>query len=214
MEGRESKYEGMKDEILVGFARKGDQAAQDFLIYKYKDLVKLQARMYFIIGADREDIIQEGMIGLFKAIRDYNPEKSDLFYAFARMCVTRQIQTAIKAATRQKHIPLNNYISLNRAISEDEPDKTILNIRSSQETSPEDLLIGREERQHMENHIVKVLSRLETQVLSLFLQGRSYEEISRIISKDEKSIDNALQRVRRKMSGFRRDKNSQTKGAL
>lgn len=191
------------DEELVELAHQGNHDAQDYLIDKYRNLVKLKTRMYFMIGADKEDIIQEGMIGLFKAIRDYNPVKSVSFYSFAKLCMTRQIITAVKAATRQKHIPMNSYVSLSQYIHEDGPEKTYLDILPETRTqSPEELFIGRETKLSIETHMGQVLSELECQTLSLYLQGKSYLEIAQLISKDEKAIDNALQRVRRKLEKF------------
>ncbi len=201
------KYGANTDEEIVRLIHNGDKEAQDFLIDKYKRLVRVKSRLYFIIGADREDIIQEGMIGLYKAIRDFNPEKQTLFYAFAELCITRQMLTAIKAATRQKHMPLNSYVSLNKAVFEDDTERTYLDtLVESHMVSPEDLLIGREEKRNIENHMSRVLSDLETKVLSLYLQGNSYTEIGQAVSKDEKSIDNALQRARRKVEKILRIK--------
>ncbi len=193
-------YNEFTDEEIIKFIHNGDNIAQNYIINKYRNLVKLKTRMYFIIGADSEDIIQEGMIGLYKAIRDYKFDKFVSFYSFAELCITRQIITAIKTATRQKHIPLNSYISLNKPIGEGDSENTYIDILSeTRVTSPEELLIGQEDKNYIETHIGEVLSELECHVLSLYLQGKSYFEIASIISKDEKSIDNALQRVRRKV---------------
>src|SRR5690606_34724851 len=139
-------YEPMTDEDVVAYASQGDVAALEFLINKYRNFVRAKARSYFLIGADREDIIQEGMIGLYKAIRDFRPDKLASFRAFAELCVTRQIITAIKTATRQKHIPLNSYISLNKPIYDDESDRTLMDVISgSKVTDPEELVISQEE---------------------------------------------------------------------
>lgn len=201
-------YPDYTDETLIICIRHGDSDAQDYLISKYKNLVKVKARAYFIIGADKEDIIQEGMIGLYKAIRDFNSEKQVSFYSFAELCVTRQIITAIKAATRQKHIPLNSSISLNRTISDTESENTYIDVLMEyRSVNPEDVFISREEKNLIEECIEEVLSVMECRVLNLFLQGKSYIEIARIISKDEKSIDNALQRVRRKLEKVLLDNN-------
>lgn len=200
-------YSGLADEKLPELIRQGDAQAQDYMIDKYKNLVKVKARAYFLIGADREDLMQEGMIGLFKAIRDYKAEKLVSFSSFAELCINRQMITAIKAATRQKHLPLNSYVSLNNAIYDEEADKTFMEILSAQHiTNPEELFIGREEKKTIEKQLEKELSALESRVLALYLQGKSYEEIAQIISKDEKSIDNALQRVRRKVLKIIREK--------
>jgi len=190
----------MTDNDILKEIRKGDSNAQDFLINKYKNLVKVKARTFFLMGGDKEDIIQEGMIGLYKAIRDFNDTKNVSFYSFAELCIKRQIITAIKAATRQKHIPLNSYISLSKTISNEECEKEFIDLLIEEKiTNPEDLLIGREEKDYIETHMEEVLSALECKVLYFYLQGRSYEEIAEEVSKDEKSIDNALQRVRRKV---------------
>ncbi len=189
------------EEVLLLINEKKDKIAQEYLIDKYKGLVRVKARAYFIIGADKEDIIQEGMIGLYKAIRDYNHERQVSFSAFAEVCVTRQIITAIKAATRQKHIPLNSYISLNKPFNDDESEKTsFLDLLSeTRVTNPEELFIGREEKSYIESHMGEALSKLEQKVLSLYLQGISYSDIAKKVDKDEKAIDNALQRVRKKV---------------
>lgn len=193
-------YENLTDEDLVELIHTGDSSAQEYLIDKYKSVVKLRCRAYFIKGADKEDIIQEGMIGLYKAIRDFQKDKLSSFYSFANLCVTRQIITAIKAATRQKHIPMTSYVSLSKLISEDDSDKTWLDLMTDEHSlSPEELFIDQEERRHIETSLTKTLSDLECRVLSLHLQGRSYFEIGSIMNKDEKAIDNALQRVRKKL---------------
>lgn len=192
--------EGPDEEIIVLKARDGDAVSQEILIRKYKNFVRSRARSYFLIGADREDIIQEGMIGLFKAIRDYRPERTVSFRVFAELCIQRQMITAVKTATRQKHIPLNSYVSLNKPISDEEPDRVLLDtMMIAEEANPESLLISREERRHMEATIGEVLSELELEVLTLYLQGRSYQEIAADMKRHVKSIDNALQRVKKKL---------------
>jgi len=191
------------DEIIVESAKTGNNQALDFIIKKYKNFVRAKARSYFLIGADREDIIQEGMIGLYKAIRDYRPDKLTSFRAFAELCITRQIITAIKTATRQKHIPLNSYVSLNKPIYDEESDRTLLDIISGHKvTDPEELVICREELLSMEDKIGEILSDLELDVLMLYLQGRSYQEIAVDLKRHVKSIDNALQRVKRKLERY------------
>ena len=160
----------------------------------------LEAEKYFLIGADKEDIYQEGMIGLYKSIRDFNPEKSTSFKAFAEICVTRQIITAIKTATRQKHIPLNTYVSLNKPIYEEESERTLLDVLSGLKISdPEELMISKEQMHFIEDKISEVLSSLERQVLTSYLDGKSYQEIACDLERHSKSIDNALQRVKRKL---------------
>ncbi|NLW00601.1 MAG: RNA polymerase sporulation sigma factor SigH [Clostridiales bacterium] len=193
----------MLDEDIVDYARKGDAEALEYLIYKYKNFVKAKARSYFLIGADREDIIQEGMIGLYKAIRDYRHEKLSSFRAFAELCITRQIITAIKTATRQKHIPLNSYISLNKPIYDEESDRTLMDVISGAKISdPEELIISREEYVDIESKISELLSDLEQEVLNSYLQGKSYQEIAMDLDRHVKSIDNALQRVKRKLERY------------
>ncbi len=202
-------YEVLGDEKIVEDAREGDSRAQEYLIKKYKNFVRAKARSYFLIGADKEDIIQEGMIGLFKAIRDFRPDKISSFRAFAELCITRQIITAIKTATRQKHIPLNSYVSLNKPIYDEESDRTLLDVLSGKRVSdPEELLISREEVTNIEAKIGEILSELEWQVLMFYLQGKSYQEIAVDLDRHVKSIDNALQRVKRKLERFLELRNS------
>lgn len=196
-------YVSMLDEEVVECAKNGDTKALEYLIGKYKNFVKAKARTYFLIGADREDIIQEGMIGLYKAIRDFREDKLSSFRAFAELCITRQIITAIKTATRQKHIPLNSYVSLNKPVFDEESDRTLMDVLSvSSISNPEELMINREDYQTMENEVFKVLSCLELEVLSLFLKGRTYIEIAVDLNRQVKSIDNALQRVKRKLEKY------------
>ncbi|MCM3399686.1 RNA polymerase sporulation sigma factor SigH [Oceanobacillus profundus] len=190
----------LEDDDLLQLVRRGDSRALDILINRYINFVRAKARTYFLIGADKEDIIQEGMIGLYKAIRDYNGDKLSSFKAFAELCVTRQIITAIKTATRQKHIPLNSYVSLDKPIYDEESDRTLLDvIAGSKEIDPQELLINRENFGDMEMKLSELLSELERQVLHLYLDGRSYQEISIELKRHVKSIDNALQRVKRKL---------------
>ena len=207
---KEQIYKSAKDEELVLMAQNGDDAAQEYLLDKYKSLVRAKSRAYFLIGADSEDIIQEGMIGLYKAVRDYNEEKNASFRSFAELCVNRQMITAIKAATRQKHQPLNSYVSLNKPVYEEESEQTYMDFLQSSSDSllnPEALLIGQENKSFLEDQMVKNLSSFETRVLVLYLQGRSYFEIANVLDKPEKSIDNALQRVKKKLEKFLEEKN-------
>lgn len=197
------EYSEMLDEKVIEDARSGDNKALEYLINKYKGFVRAKARTYFLIGADREDIIQEGMIGLYKAIRDFRGDKFSSFRAFAELCITRQIITAIKTATRQKHIPLNSYISLNKPIYEEESDRTLMDIISEESVSnPEEMVINREEFTVIELKMGEILSNLEWEVLSLYLQGKSYQEIADELDRHVKSIDNALQRVKRKLEKY------------
>jgi len=198
-----SRFNMMVDEEIVEDARKGDRQALEFLIHKYKNFVRAKARSYFLIGADREDIIQEGMIGLYKAIRDFRSDKLSSFRAFAELCITRQIITAIKTATRQKHIPLNSYISLNKPIYDEESDRTLMDILSGARIcDPEELIISQEEFSSIEAKIIDLLSDLEWEVLTSYLQGKSYQEIAADLDRHVKSIDNALQRVKRKLERY------------
>ncbi|OGS69465.1 MAG: RNA polymerase factor sigma-70 [Firmicutes bacterium RBG_13_65_8] len=200
-------YEAMNDEDIVDLARDGSGVASEFLINKYKNFVRAKARSYFLIGADREDIIQEGMIGLYKAIRDFRSDKLSSFRAFAELCITRQIITAIKTATRQKHIPLNSYVSLNKPIYDEDSDRTLLDVISGSKVSdPEELIISREEFGDIETKMGEILSDLEWRVLMAYLDGKSYQEIANDLGRHVKSIDNALQRVKRKLERYLDDR--------
>jgi len=197
-------FENMTDEEIVAEAKTNDNTiALDYLINKYRNFVRAKARSYFLIGADREDIIQEGMIGLYKAIRDFRNDKLSSFRAFAELCVTRQIITAIKTATRQKHIPLNSYVSLNKPIYDEDSDRTLLDVLSGSKISdPEELVISREEFIDIEAKMGQILSDLEWKVLMSYLDGKSYQEIAIELDRHVKSIDNALQRVKRKLERY------------
>jgi RNA polymerase sporulation-specific sigma factor len=200
-------YCDMPDEEIVELAQQGEQFPVEFLVDKYKNFVRAKARSYFLIGADKEDIIQEGMIGLFKAIRDYRADKLTSFRAFAELCITRQIITAIKTATRQKHIPLNSYVSLNKPIYDEESDRTLMDILSTTKiTNPEEIIISREEFVFIEQKMGEILSSLEWKVLMAYLEGKSYQEIAIDLKRHVKSIDNALQRVKRKLEKYLEDR--------
>lgn len=197
----ESIDNSQQDEYdIVLKASKGDKIALEYIIKKYKNFVKAKAKSYFLIGADKEDIIQEGMIGLYKAVRDFDASKTNSFKGFADICITRQIITAIKTATRQKHIPLNSYISLNKPVYDEESERTLLDIiATSIVTDPEELIISKEELKHIESKMNELLSDLELQVVEYYLNGKSYQYIADKLKRDVKSIDNALQRVKRKL---------------
>lgn len=196
-------FHALEDEQVVELVHNGDSDALDYLITKYRNFVRAKARSYFLIGADREDIIQEGMIGLYKAIRDFREDKLTSFKAFAELCITRQIITAIKTATRQKHIPLNSYVSLDKPIYDEESDRTLMDVISGTKvTDPEELIINQEEFDDIEVKMGELLSDLERKVLVLYLDGRSYQEISEELNRHVKSIDNALQRVKRKLERY------------
>ena len=199
----EDEFEKLNDEEIIVLVRTGDQEAQDYILNKYKTMVKSKARAYFLMGADREDIIQEGMIGLYKAVRDYQPGKKTAFKSFADLCINRQIITAIKTASRQKHIPLNSSVSLNRQVYGSDEEETYMDFLKTEETtSPEAIFIGIENKNFIVEHFSKVLSGFESKVLNLYLQGKSYSKIAEITGKPEKSIDNALQRVKKKTEKF------------
>ena len=196
-------YETMSDDEIIACFRRGDLLAQEYLIGKYKNFVRAKARSYFLIGADREDIIQEGMIGLYKAIRDYREGKQASFRVFADLCITRQIITAIKSATRQKHIPLNSYISLNKPIYDDDSERTLLDVLSGFHISdPEEIFIHREQIDDIKIKMGELLSPLEMEVLGYYLEGKSYQETADLLDRHVKSIDNALQRVKRKLGKY------------
>ena len=197
------QYFTMTDEEVVRLARGTDDLALDYIMAKYKNFVRAKARSYFLIGADREDIIQEGTIGLYKAIRDYKQDKLSPFKAFAELCITRQIINAIKTATRQKHIPLNSYVSLNKPIYDDESERTLIDILSgAKSANPEELYIGREDYSSIEDKISEMLSAFEQEVLTSYLRGKTYQEIARELGRHVKSIDNALQRAKRKLEKY------------
>jgi RNA polymerase sporulation-specific sigma factor len=198
--GSTASFTEITDEEVVSYAKNGDELATEYVINKYKNFVRVKAKSYFLVGADREDIIQEGMIGLYKAIRDFKADKLSSFRAFAELCITRQIITAIKTATRQKHIPLNSYISLNKPIYDDDSDRTMMDILSGVKiTDPEEVFINHELSGDIREKIQENLSELESLVLASYLEGKSYQEMARELNRHVKSIDNALQRVKRKI---------------
>jgi len=198
-----NEFAALTDDEVALMAADGNAAAIEFLLVKYKNFVRSKARSYFLIGADKEDIVQEGMIGLYKAMRDYRMDKKASFRAFAELCITRQIITAIKTATRQKHKPLNSYVSLNKPIYEDECERTLVDIIGGERMqNPEEILIDQEELLNIEAKIGEMLSDLERRVLGLYLQGKSYVEIGRMLGRHVKSIDNALQRIKGKLEKY------------
>jgi RNA polymerase sporulation-specific sigma factor len=193
-------FQTLDDDEVLQLVHAGNSHALDFLIHKYRNFVRAKARTYFLIGADKEDIIQEGMIGLYKAIRDFDGDKLSSFKAFAELCVTRQIITAIKTATRQKHIPLNSYVSLDKPMYDEESERTLLDvIAGSKAIDPQEMLLHREKFGDMELKLSELLSELEKKVLHLYLDGCTYQEISGKLNRHVKSIDNALQRVKKKL---------------
>ncbi|MCR5002421.1 MAG: RNA polymerase sporulation sigma factor SigH [Lachnospiraceae bacterium] len=199
---KSDKYEELSDIELIMRSRDGDGEVADYLMEKYKDLVRSKARSMFILGADNDDLIQEGMIGLFKAVRDYDAGRDASFYTFAELCISRQIYTAVQASRRQKHIPLNNYISLYGNVSDDDRDDDkylIDSLSQSGSLSPEEMIIDRENVEGLEQKIEESLSSFEKQVLDLYVTGMSYVQIARVLGKDEKSTDNALSRLKGKI---------------
>ena len=197
-------FDNLSDEELVELSVTGDKSATEYILNKYKNFVKAVVRMYFLVGADRDDVVQEGMIGLFKAIRDFDSSKQASFKSFAEMCVKRQVLTAIKNATRQKHIPLNSYVSLSKPVYSDEnSDETLMDTLPGFESiDPEELFIGKENISNLGVKIEENLSKLEKEVLSMYLSGISYQEIAKLMGRPPKSIDNALQRVKKKLEKF------------
>lgn len=194
-----NNYSNMSDEELIDLIKTDDKYALDFIIKKYKDLVNMKVGKYFIVGAEKEDIIQEGMIGLFKAIQCFNPTKQNSFKTFANMCIERQLITAIKTSNRQKHMPLNSYLSLNTAAYDDDEDTTILEVFDSHLTEdPLDTITKKEYYQRVEDAIDKSLSDFEKQVLNRFIKGESYVTIAEKLDTQVKSVDNAIQRIRKK----------------
>ncbi len=202
------------DEDLVERARTGSEQALEALLHRYRHYARAKARTYFLAGADREDIVQEGMIGLFKAIRDFRADRNAAFRAFAELCITRQIITAIKTATRQKHIPLNSYVSLNKqAAGDDEESRSLGDVLTSAEVlDPAELLISAEEIASIKESMGRLLSELETEVLRLYMDGKSYQEIADMLGRHVKSIDNALQRIKRKLEQHLETRKTQATG--
>ena len=202
-----AELENLTDEEIIELAREGNGQAANYLIHKYSNFVWVKSRTYFLIGGDHEDIIQEGLIGLYKAIRDFNENKLSSFKSFAELCITRQIITAIKSATRQKHMPLNSYVSLNKPIYDEESERTLLDVlEGSKKLDPLELLVIQESYFYTRSMLRDLLSDLESKVLFLYLEGCTYQEISNELDRHEKSVDNALQRVKKKLNGLVKSK--------
>jgi RNA polymerase sporulation-specific sigma factor len=189
------------DEDLVVLYQRGDRRAVEELLDRYRNFTRLKARSYFLAGADKDDIIQEGMIGLYKAIRDFDPGHETAFRSFAEICITRQIITAVKTATRQKHVPLNQYVSLSKPIAADEePDWVLMDVLQSTHVSdPAELVISHDELRSIKLAFAEILSDFEAEVLHMYVEGKSYQEIADHLGRHQKSIDNALQRIKRKV---------------
>jgi RNA polymerase sporulation-specific sigma factor len=201
----------LTDEELALYAQSGREEGKEAfetIIQRYRGFVQHKVRTYFLAGADHEDIVQEGMIGLYKAVKDFNGEKYSSFKTFAGVCITRQIITAVKTATRQKHIPLNSYVSLNKKVYDSEGTLAEL-IPETHPSDPETILIDQENYSGIEYKINRALSKLELQVLNYYLENRSYSEISELIHKDIKSVDNALQRIKKKVEALLKDSDSE-----
>ena len=188
------QYDGIKDEELISRFENGESEILDYLMEKYKNMVRKKARTMFLIGGENDDLIQEGMIGLFKAVRDYQPDRDAAFQTFASICVDRQIYNAIQSSNRQKHQPLNSYISLSEQDGENEE-----HLGDNWGENQESIIIDQENVQDLEQEITATLSPMENQVLEYYLAGNGYGEIAQIMGKTPKSIDNALQRIRIKI---------------
>ena len=194
-----TEYEEMTDEDLAELARRGDDRAMECLVHRYRDVVRLRALSYFLTGADREDVVQEGMIGLYNAVRDYRRSHGTPFRAFAELCITRQIINAVRTATRCKHVPLNSYLSLDEQVFDDNPDRTLSeHVLSADTVDPEDVVVDMDAANRLLDWVRRELTEVERRVLTMYVNGRSYVEIAAAIGRDPKSVDNALQRIRRK----------------
>ena len=196
---RENEYENVRDEELLMQLSTGNDSITDYLCKKYKHLVMKKANALYLIGAEKEDLIQEGMIGLFKAIRDFSPEKESSFYHFAELCITRQMYHAIEASRRLKHAPLNSYVSLSEETNEESGLTLGDMLEGATEQNPERLLLQQEAYRDFFDHLDTILSPMEKQVCDLYLQGMDYRQIAGYLNKSPKSIDNALQRIRSKI---------------
>ncbi len=198
-------FSTLSDEQLVSMSVNGDTEAEEEIFNRYKNYVKSKARTYYLIGADNDDIVQEGMIGLYKAVRDFNPDKNITFKTFADVCITRQILTAIRTANRNKHNPLNGSISMNAPVFNEDSGTTVMNlIQQGSMSNPEEIFIIDESLREIKKEISKKLSSFENQVLELYLDGSSYVEISETMDKSIKSVDNALQRIKKKLMNLNR----------
>lgn len=198
----DSEFDGIVEEEIVKLAKDGNDRATEYIINKYMDFVRIKFRSYFLAGADRDDILQEGMIGLYKAIRDFDKDKKVMFKTFAELCITRHIITAVKSSTRKKHIPLNGYVSLDKP----ETDYTYFEStnfwREQKGLDPEQIMIEKENVKGMECQIDELLSPFEAQVLMYHLNGFSYSKTAELLKKEPKSVDNALQRIKKKLEKF------------
>ena len=201
-----NEYKELSDEELIVRLRNGETKIVDYIMDKYKNLVRGKAKAMFLIGGDNDDLIQEGMIGLYKAIRDYNPDKGVVFMVFASLCINRQIMTAVTAYNRQKNAPLNTYISLDTPVTDELGEDAILSdvIASEDERNPEELFIAKEQSGQLIARVFESLSKMERQILELYVEGMSYAEIAASLNKTTKAVDNAIQRIRNKINSIRR----------
>ena len=201
------QYKKMSDEELVLRYHNGDDGAAEFLVEKYKNLVRKESRAYFLVGGDNEDLLQEGMIGLYKAIRDYEAEKNVGFMSFASLCISRQIKTAVTKSQRMKNTPLNNYLSFDTPVTDEQGEDAVLLdvLPSTEEKNPENLLIAKEQYTQLFEEVYESLSKMENEVLECFMQGLSYSEIGKLLNKSPKAIDNAMQRIRNKINTIRKN---------
>lgn len=201
MSGKNLNYGNCTDDELIDRLRQGESAIMDYICDKYKNMVRSKAKSMFILGADNEDLIQEGMIGLFKAVRDYDMGRDASFFTFAELCVSRQMYTAVRASKRQKHLPLNTYVPLDSSASDDDREGGDLSelLSDRVELSPEEQFLDKERVAYLEKQIDKELSDFEKQVMDLYITGMSYAQIARVLGRDEKATDNALQRLKAKI---------------
>jgi RNA polymerase sporulation-specific sigma factor len=193
------------DETLVERARAGDDRALERLLHRHRNFARSKARTYFLAGADRDDLVQEGMIGLFKAVRDFRGDRTASFKSFAELCIERQIITAVKTATRRKHLPLNSYVSLSGGAAEDDDGKDLAETIAIPGGDPADLIVSAEELASIRGSVRELLSQFEIDVLVLYMDGKSYQEIAGRLGRHVKSVDNALQRTKRKLGEHLRD---------
>jgi RNA polymerase sporulation-specific sigma factor len=210
----EARYDVATDEELIRKHREGDLRSADILLSRYRNFARMKARSYFLVGAERDDILQESLIGLYKAIRDFQPERQTSFRAFADVCITRQLITAIRSARCQKHQPLNSYLSLSKPLAaEEEPDRVLMDVLTGPAMlDPAEVVIAAEELGDIKAAFDRLLSQFETEVLRLYADGKSYHQIAALLEREVKSIDNALQRIKRKIEGYLRARDSETAG--
>jgi RNA polymerase sporulation-specific sigma factor len=204
----EARYDVATDEELIASHRTGDARAAETLLSRYRNFARMKARSYFLVGAERDDILQESMIGLYKAIRDFQSDKQASFRAFADVCITRQLITAIRSARCQKHQPLNSYVSLSKPLAaEEDPDRVLMDVLTGPGVvDPAEVVIATEELGDIKAAFDQLLSEFETEVLRLYADGKSYHEIADILEREVKSIDNALQRIKRKIEVYLRSR--------